>query len=234
MKRSSVAVEGSLQVAKWLHLQLLCDEQEMTSLLQELQGARLFRCGEVVTLSDAELSHRDFLARYAEYVGELRDGRVPELGRFRSVFSTFWTVSDELLYLMEVREERYLVKATRPGLQLQLHQLGYSPVDGKFRPMVLGSESICWGIQFSYPQIFQDPKSGEEAKVDESDRFPNTALFRKLQLWVRYNSIATPFEVEGQKINVPMRLGRNCFSWINRHPQLASKGIRVIELNHAH
>lgn len=232
MRRSSLAVEGPLQVAKWLHCQLLCDEQEMASLLHELQGVRLFRCSEVVREGEWELSHTDFLAGYGEYVRQLRAGEVSELSRFRPLFSTLWTVSEEILYLMEVGEGRYLVKATRPGVQLQFHQLGYSTVDGKFRPMVLGNDSISWGIQFSYPQIFQDPKSGEIAKVDES--FPNTTLFRTLQRWVRYNSVPTPFEVNGERINVPMRLGKSCFSWINAHPQLAAKGVRVVELNCAH
>lgn len=233
MRLSTPGVEGRLQVAKWLHLQLLCDQEEMVDLLGELAEVRIFRGGEVVAEGEWELSRADFLAAYGDYVAALKAGEAPLLSRFRSPFSTLWTATEEILYAMEVGEGRYLVKATRPAVQLQLHQLGYSPVDGKFRPMVLGSESISWGIQFSYPQIFQDPHTGEIAKVDESERFPNTALFHRLQRWVRHNSIATPFEVSGERVNVPMRLGKRSFKWINRHPQLLAKGLRVLEISYA-
>jgi hypothetical protein len=49
-----------------------------------------------------------------------------------------------------------------------------------------------------------------------------------MQQWVRSHTIATPFEVEGKKVNVPIRLGKECLSRINSHPQLQAKGLRVI------
>jgi hypothetical protein len=63
--------------------------------------------------------------------------------------------------------------------------------------------------------------------VRETPQFPNTTLFKRLQQWVRSHTIATPFEVEGKKINVPIRIGKRCLNWIHVHPQLRAKGIRV-------
>ena len=64
--------------------------------------------------------------------------------------------------------------------------------------------------------------------VKEGLQFPNTAVFKKMQQWTRMYTIATPFEVEGKKVNVPIRLGKQCLQWIHHHPQLQAKGLRVI------
>lgn len=214
-----------MSVAKWIHLPALLDQGEMEALLAALEGARIFSASCVVELGKEEISHADFLEGYGAYVDALRGGCVPDMAPFRPLFSTLWTVKPEELLFASSDGCRGVVRPTQPVLQLQLHQLGYSPLDGKFRSMVFGDSSISWGIQFSYPGIYQDPQTMRSCKVDES--FSNTHLFRQLQRWMRRHTVATPFEVEGQKVNVPIRLGKSCFSWINDHPQLIEQNLRV-------
>jgi len=81
----------------------------------------------------------------------------------------------------------------------------------------MGLGSVFWGIQMSYPQIYQDPKTMELMEIEES---PNMELFQKIRGWVRDATRATPFIVEGKRVNSPIRIGKNCLSWIGRHPQL--------------
>jgi hypothetical protein len=125
------------------------------------------------------------------------------------------------------RHTKYLIKPIRPVIQLQGHHFFYSTLDEKFHPMVLGPDSVTWGIQFSYPQIYQHPQSHLYAKVDDSLDFPNTALFRRLTQWMREHTTATPFIVQEKRTNSPIRLGKKCFSWIAKHPQLVAKQILV-------
>jgi hypothetical protein len=63
--------------------------------------------------------------------------------------------------------------------------------------------------------------------VKETPSFPNTVLFHQIQRWMRGATIPTPFLVDGKGVNVPLRLGKRCLSWINTHAQLKAKGIRV-------
>ena len=130
-----------------------------------------------------------------------------------------------MVYTVPVDGDRQIIKVKKPVIQMQAHRIGYSSLDGKFRPMVMGKESISWGIQFSYPQIYED--SGKVVKVNESDQFPNTARFKKMQRWMRRHTIPTPFLADGKRVNVPMRLGKQCLPWINTHPQLVEKNIGV-------
>jgi hypothetical protein len=94
--------------------------------------------------------------------------------------------------------------------------------------MVLSTESVTWGVQFSYPQLYQDPKSHRIAKVADSIDFPNTSLFARMLKWLRHNTLPTPFFVHGQRVNAPIRIGRACLKWIDQHPQLKEKEIRVV------
>ena len=110
--------------------------------------------------------------------------------------------------------------------------MDYSEHDGKFRPMVFGLDSVTWGLQFSYPQLFMDGRTKEAFAVVESEEFPNTALFHQLQRWMRQNTLPTPFLVDGKRVNSPIRLGKACLPWINRHPQLAPKHLQVLAHGH--
>ncbi|NGX60374.1 MAG: hypothetical protein KR126chlam3_01547, partial [Chlamydiae bacterium] len=135
-----------------------------------------------------------------------------------------FTASPDLLYAMPLKENKYLIKAKRPVIQLQRHHFIYS--DG-FYSGIIGEKSITWGIQFSYPQLFLDTKTGIIGKVEKNDRFPNTALFQRLTKWVRDNTSATPFCIKEKRVNQPIRLGKKCFSWINNHPELKERGLYV-------
>ena len=124
----------------------------------------------------------------------------------------------------QVGEGETLLRIRGPVVQLRPHRFSYSAVDGKFRSMVMGTQTISWGVQFSYPQFCQLP----DASVHQvNDSFPNTAVFKQLQRWVRHNTIPTPLKVDGTRTNVPIRLGKNCIPWIHRHPHLIQQNIIV-------
>jgi hypothetical protein len=227
LRRGHPNEEGLLRVSKWLKHQILIDEQEMEDLLSKLENFFIYVVSEPVTDRNALISKEEFLQKWSLYIEAIKNGRVPEEQSLRRYFSTVFTTAADILYAMEVGAERHLVKPLKPVIQLQLHHFFYSSVDEKFHPMVLSKDSITWGLQFSYPQIYQHPKRHDFAKVIDSPDFPNTSLFTQLAKWIRSNTLPTPFFVNGKKNNVPMRLGKKCFPWIHRHPQLTSKGLEV-------
>lgn len=221
------AVGSSLQASKWQKLSVLVDVDEMQSLLAALGSFWMVQISGLVPIGQELISHNAFLEAYGRYIAALREGENPLAYLPRSYFSSAWTTFLEALYTVNINEKQSLVKIQQPVLQLQAHQFDYSFADGTFRSMVMGSHTISWGIQFSYPHLYQNEQL-EVLTVRESPQFPNTFLFKKLQQWVRSHTIPTPFEVEGKRINVPIRLGKNCLSWINAHSQLRAKRLRVV------
>jgi hypothetical protein len=175
------------------------------------------------------ISADSFLHKYADYSRLLKQGQVPPPEGFRKHFSCAMTTSLEAFYAIAAGGEKFLVKPLRPVVQLQAHHFFYSDLDRKFHPMVLSEESVTWGLQFSYPQLFQDPHTRQIVKVVNTPEFPNSALFLKLSKWIRSFTLPTPFEVGDLRVNSPIRIGKKSRAWIENHPQLKKKGIVVYQ-----
>lgn len=219
---------GVLQASKWLSYPVLIDADEMEALFKELRDFEIYLVSGVSKRGEEKISREAFLELYRTYIDALKEGKLPPEGHYRTVFSSVFTTTSDALFAVHVETDQQLVKIAKPVIQLQVHRISYSLVDGKFRSMVWGPDSITWGIQFSYPQIYQDAVTKQVVQIGETDQFPNTALFRRLQRWGRHHTIATPFLVNGQRINVPVRIGKQCLPWINRHPQLIEKHLAVV------
>jgi|SRR5579872_6730241 len=225
LRLSTPSQEGILRVSKWTKYPVLLDDVEMEDLIAHLGDFFCFIVSDVVQAENAQFSKEIFLEKYRGYIGALKEGVLPDEMPLKRYFSSILSLTSDLLYGQEVGKDKFLVKALKPVVQLQCHHFIFSKVDQKFYPMVLGDESITWGIQFSYPQIYQDPKSFAYSKVTHTADFPNTALFLLLVQWLRKNTQPTPFIVGEQRVNVPIRIGKKCLPWIHLHPQLALHGL---------
>jgi hypothetical protein len=224
--RECSQARAPLQASKWLYCPLLIDLEEMKNLFKTLGPFYLVLASGVTKEGEGFITHEQFLDCYAVYIEALKAGSLPDDSRIRPYFTSVLTCSLDPLYRVPLADRQQLIKIDKPVIQLQGHKFNYSTADGKFRSMVFGQASIFWGIQFSYPQLYQDENFVVKA-VKEGDEFPNTALFKKLQKWVRVNTVPTPFIVDGKQINVPFRLGKSCFTWINNHPQLIKNQLIV-------
>lgn len=219
LRISTLPQEGVYQASKWLKIPMLLDADEMTLFLNSLGAIEIF---PLTGLTDGKPLSKDLvIAEYGRWIEGLKAGVLPNESDLRKILASAITDDAEhSLWLQEV-QGRFLVKMSRPVVQMQAHFFTYSSVDGEFRSMSMGQDAVFWGIQCSFPQVYQDPKTMEILEVQDM------GLFRKMQLWARQNTRATPFIVDGKRTNVPMRLGKQCFSWVNKHPQLQEKGWRV-------
>lgn len=219
LRISEPSVEGVFQASKWLKIQVLLDGDEMRDLIESLGLFSIFPVTGIVDGKPVE--HSFFIEEYSRWIEGLKEGSLPRNEDLRKIMAAVFTDDLNSLWLQRVGDGKFLTKVASPIVQVQAHYFSYSTLDQVFRPMSMGVNSIFWGLQFSFPQIYQDPKTMEFHKVTEG------ALFRKIQLWIRENTRATPFFVDGKKINSPIRLGKKCFSWINTHPQLVEQKIQV-------
>ena len=225
--RLSTIEERPLQASKWLESQALLDTDEIAALFEDLGPFFLYACGAVCEPGKGEVGKEEFLHHYSTYIDTLKRGEIPEPSTFRPFFSPAMTTTRDTLFAIPVANGKQIVRPAKPVVQMQAHHMSYSTVDKKFHPMVFGTDSISWGIQFSYPQLYQDNITKLVEPVKDTPTFPNTRLFHQLQRWMRQNTIPTPFIAENIPVNVPMRLGKNCLTWINSHAGLKAKGITV-------
>jgi hypothetical protein len=222
-ERKSFAIPSKkFSVSKWLKHQVLLDVHEMVFCLQALSPFEFYNVSTIAPLEDLAISHKAFLESYQKYIEDLKNGKIPEPDR--KIFSSVATIDTEALYAKEIQPGRWMAKLALPVIQLQHHRFFASKIDHKIHPMVMSPESVCWGLQFAYPQIFFDGSGGSYTKTSE---FSNAALFAKLLKWLRAETVPTTFVWDGYKVATPIRLGRACFAWIENHPQLKAQGIKV-------
>lgn len=224
LKISAPEKEGNFSVSKWIKHQVLLDASEIRALYEHLSPFYFLNVSTLSPLDDMIISSEQFLASYLAYIEGLQAGN--PLEKPPREFSCAVSVHLDALYAHEIQPGRYMAKPLLPWIQLQPHRFFHSKIAQTIHPMVMGPESIQWGIQFAYPQIFFDGVKGVYSKVN-SEKFPNTALFTKLIQWFRLQTVPTTFVYEGQKISTPLRLGKRCFSWIASHPQLLRQGLVV-------
>lgn len=225
--RVGTTTEAPLEASKWLEVQALIDEEELAELFASLPPFNLFFCGAVVQRDAAMIPADEFVRSYKDYVDTLKRGDIPNIPFYRKELSPAMTADIDALYRVLINDDKEIVRQARPVVQLQANTISYSSQDKKFHPMAFGSDNIAWGIQFSYPQLYRNPLTKHVEQVKETPAFPNTAVFHAIQKWIRKSTIPTPFLVEEQTVNVPIRLGKKCLSWINHHAQLKHKGIKV-------
>ena len=174
-----------MEASKWLKVQALVDEKEMRSLFDFLGNFHIYLTGTITSKGYGEVDKERFITLYGTYVTALKEERICEDPKVAQCLSSVFSRSADSLFAFPIGEDRQLVRAIKPVIQLQAHHLGYSTADNKFHSMVFGPDSISWGIQFSYPQLFQNPKTKEALAVKETEEFPNTELFHQVQRWIR-------------------------------------------------
>jgi hypothetical protein len=215
----------SFSVSKWLKHQVLLDYSEMEELCSHLAPFHFFNVSEIKPLAELELSLENFLKSYQDYIGILKTGKVPLDRQMQRNLSCALTTDPNLLYAHPIGTEKFMAKPIKPVVQMQQHRFFPSKTAGTIHPMVMSHESIHWGVQLAYPQIFFD--GAVYSKVSDETLFPNTALFTKLVKWLRSATVPTTFLWEDKKISTPIRLGKQCFAWINAHAQLKEQRIRI-------
>lgn len=235
LKSSSLATEGALKVSQPLKIPLFLDGDEMESFLYFLEShfttLSFYDTHSVVTQETGIYKSSSFLNSYKEYISFLQRGELPLRTMYHGFFSMALSITSDIFYQIDLEDEKRIIKATRPHIQLQPHHMTFSEDTHSLYSMTYSEDSITFGIQLSYPHFFQDPHSHEVLEVDSRDFFPNTQLFNKIRHWIREHTLPTPFLIQGKKVNFPIRLGKNCFPWINRHPQLQSNQLYVNRRN---
>ncbi|MEI8328846.1 MAG: hypothetical protein WCG14_02455 [Chlamydiia bacterium] len=224
---STSETEGLFHASKWLKHQILISTEEMASLLEAIGSCFICHASGPALQESLLLTPKQVLDAYAGYIQAIRQGDPVNEKELRRLFCNYLTYDLDALYGVKVSGDRMILKAILPVVQMQLHHFFPSTVDGKFHSMVMTQESVHWGIQLSYPQIFEDPKTHEFFKVTDCGQFPNTALFKTVIKWIRLHTVPTPMIFQGVRTRVPFRLGKSCFSWINAHQQLKAHAIFV-------
>lgn len=126
---------------------------------------------------------------------------------------------------IKVKESEKVLRIIKPVIQLKWHFFRFSPLDQSFRSNVFSEDSIFWGLEFSYPQLYQDSETKKVVQV--SSNYPNQPLWKIIRAWSRDTSFPTPVSIGNKRTNLTMRLGKDLFSMIDKHPDLKNREFKI-------
>jgi hypothetical protein len=213
---SSLEDEGMMNCSRWLRHAVLLDLSELKDLLKSL-GECFFLPGTgLVSEDNWSVSKENILENYREYLSWINSKEImpsPELKRF---FTLMLSPGVEEFYAVKAGG-RYLLKAKLPVIQVQLYHCFISRFDKQIHPMALSKDSFSFGLQFSYPQVYEDPKTHLFSKVLLEKQFASSALFKKLVQWVRKNTKPVLLTIQESQVNAPFRMGKKSQDLVDAH-----------------
>ncbi len=185
------------QASQWLKIHALLTPEELLALGAACAPFELFPLGRVVMETDLPGSIENFGELYRSAL----EGKASP-----HALACAWTVESEAIRVKSLANNgRALIEILSPVLQIRAHFVRQSEADGSIRSMAWGPDALFWGMEFSYPQIYQQAR---DCEIVSALQLPNAQLFRKLRQWIRDETEPTAFSVEGKKVVSPVRMGR--------------------------
>lgn len=223
LQKSTIQAEGEYKCSKWQTLAILFSKEELESLLSSLGECFFLPVAEPVIEGEECVSGNKIIKLYEEYLSWIRKTEELPPAEVRRFFSLGLTSSLDDVYVVPVGKDKVFVRPKRPIIQLQLYRCYLAP-DGVFHPMILHPDSFSFGLQFAYPQIYEDPKTHQFHKVFLEEGFSNTQLYKKVVAWSRENT--KPFNLQEGGV-APFRLGKKEENPLSYHLGLQKALFRV-------
>jgi len=187
------------QFSNYQKIHALISSEEMGELLGELQP-QIFPIGAVI--QEGRVPIEDFVTHYSNYLLAIQEKK-EDLFSFRPLLQVAFCQKEEDLRKMEM-PAGILYKPNEPVILVRLCFISKDKQEKMVHPMVFGSGSSPWGLQFSYPAIVQEKSTGNILKGRE---FPNFSLFSTLQKWMRKKTKPASFFFGDFELKTPLRLG---------------------------
>jgi hypothetical protein len=214
--------------SKWLHFDFLVETAELRTFFTSIDKPLLLFSTMGVQQKGGNCFTQDsFLTCYEEYLKALRSSQKNDDRAFRFFFTACLTLDEACVRALDLADNKEMIIPYLPCVQMQMHRFIYSSLDHSFKTQSFGQNSISWGVRLSYPVLFQHPETRTVEKALDQTKFCNGALLPHIRAFLRNMTVATPFIIENKRVNMSSRLGKQCFSWINQHPDLVLKNLTV-------
>lgn len=214
---STVEKEGALHCSKWVKHAILLDKEEMESFWQLLTSCIIISPVQKVFQEKWQVTKEYFLSQYESYLSWLQlEEEFPPLS-LRKEFTLMISAFMEAFYAVSLSSDQFLIKAKSPVIQIQIYHCFISKFDKKIYPMAMNADSFAYGLQISYPQIYEEAHTGKFKKMLLEKDFPNTILYKQIVQWLRNNTKPAIFFLGDKEEVAPFRIGKKKNDSTNNH-----------------
>jgi hypothetical protein len=199
--------------------------EEWAHFFHDFPQLHLFRVASVVAKGKEEMEISEFLSIMTKFITEIESRSDIDIDPYRIPFSCALSPTISDFSVMHLPGERVLVKPREPVIQLRPLSLSMSP-EGALQTKSWGKDNIFWGIQLSYPQIFQDPQTKEivQALADH----PNGKLFKEILKWFRLHTKPVSLAKRGKSLAFSLKVGAKSVYLLAKHEQIKKSIIEFV------
>lgn len=214
---STIEKEGDLHCSKWVKHAILLDKEEMESFWKVLDSSIMISPVQKVSKEKWQVSKEHFFAQYEKYLSWLRLEEEFPPPALRKEFTLMASSFVEAFYAVSVALDQFIIKARCPVIQIQTYHCFISKFDRKIYPMAMNADSFTYGLQISYPQIYEEPHTGKFKKMLLEKDFPNTILYKQIVQWLRNHTKPAIFFIGDKEEVAPFRVGKKDKDWMSDH-----------------
>lgn len=216
---STASKETSLKASKWLHVRMLLTPEELSDLLNQLGECYFVNIAKICKKDEVLLSTSTVLSDYTNYLDNPKD--------YRNRMSVALSKDLSPFYLIQVQENSVLCKLKTPAVRMQAFDFVYVAEQKEFF-MSHSLNATSWGIEFSFPQFYEDPVTKAPIEIFKDKLNPNTILFKALQGFSRNFTKPAAFLFQGEKIIAPFRIGKKVINLVSHYESLKQVGLEVV------
>ncbi|PCI94021.1 hypothetical protein COB11_04430 [Candidatus Aerophobetes bacterium] len=224
---STVQEEGLLRASKHQRVQVLMEASELRELFFHLGDFYVVESAKVKDPEQQVITKEDYLKRYALYIDHLKTKLDSPEKDILSPLSVCFSKVLDCFYMIDVGNNKALIKQKAPSVFVQPFSFHYDSESASIFTGVHTKDRIFWGLEFSFPQMYQDPKTFDTIEILKDKQNPNTQLFKKLQSSLRKNTKPTSLNFSGVSKAFPFKLSQNSLAWVQDYPKLKQFNIQI-------
>lgn len=208
LPQSSISSGIGYQASLHLSYGILLTSEELSLLLGSLEPLgdfSIFGSGVLLPQDKLEQSPKNLVEIYKKYL----EGSV-SLPEHKAALSSVWSMDHEAVALREIATDKWQVVRRLPVVQLNRFQFRFDSKTDRFFMQSFSQETLFWGLEFKYPQLFLDPITSKLIKVLK-EPYLNTLLWKGIHQWIRNHTVPVQFVTEEGKRIAPFRIGHGAF-----------------------
>lgn len=212
---SSLEKEGKFQASKWMHVRLFLSKKELEALFHHLGSFDLVSLSKLSSIEDLIIAPDLFFSLYQEYLLALKRGQKTD----KKVFSLAMVEDPESLFFAQLKPSLFAARLKKPCIQISLVEFSYDEELGECFFNQHAKDGISCGLQFSFPQFYEDPETRKQNVHFKDLSFSHTALFKALQQWMRNHTKPLSLYKGKNVIKTGIRVGLDGAELLKEHAE---------------
>ena len=223
---STLNKEGAFKTSKHQRVQVFLSKDEFLDLLESLGEFYIVEHSKVLSCNAKTLSNEELISRYQKYLDAIYKEEVSR----DVLMSLSLAISGDCssFYKIELPDQRCMVKQKMPALLLQPFSFHFDRENQEVFTGVHTEERIYFGVEISYPTIFQEPHSLETRFLLKEKDNQNTKIYKELTRRIRKMTVPTQLQINEKKKAFSFKIGVKQLLFAAKHPKLKKENLKLM------